>query len=146
MTRAHAKPPLIVVLAGPNGAGKSTAAPFLLKGALGVAEFVNADVIARGLSGFEPENVAVRAGRIMLERLIALSEREADFAFETTLSSRSLAGHLRHLKAAHGYRVHLIYLWLNSPNLAVRRVAEESAPGDISFRNRSSVDDTSPAF
>ena len=80
--------PLVVVLAGPNGAGKSTSAPHLLKGALAVEEFVNADVIAQGLSAFRAESAAVAAARIMLERLHVLAAARRDFAFETTLSGR----------------------------------------------------------
>jgi len=80
--------PELVVLAGPNGAGKSTAAPRLLGERLRIAEFVNADVIAAGLSGFAPERVAIEAGRIMLRRLEGLAQAGADFAFETTLASR----------------------------------------------------------
>jgi len=63
------KGPLFIILAGPNGAGKSTAAPYLLQGALGVSEFVNADVIARGISAFEPEKVAIPAGRVMIQEI-----------------------------------------------------------------------------
>ena len=66
---AKPKPPIVVVIAGPNGAGKSTAAPFLLKQALGILEFVNADQIAVGLSAYAPEKVSFEAGRIMLKRL-----------------------------------------------------------------------------
>src|SRR5688500_7207563 len=86
-----AEQPHVVIIAGPNGAGKSTAAPFLLQGALRVSEFVNADTIARGLSAFEPEAVAIQAGRIMLDRLKQLAGARSDFAFETTLASRSFA-------------------------------------------------------
>ena len=98
--------PSIVILAGPNGAGKTTAAPFLLRDALAVTEFVNADQIAHGLSAFNPETVAIEAGRLMLARLDELARRHATFAFETTLASRSMVasaisvlnGHeLRHL-------------------------------------------------
>lgn len=114
--------PTIVVIAGPNGAGKSTSAPFLLKGALSVLEFVNADQIAVGLSAYAPEKVAFEAGRIMLERLRELRANGRDFAFETTLSSRSFALFLRQAKAT-GYRVLLYYVTLPSPELAVERVA-----------------------
>ena len=76
---AHA--PLVVVVGGPNGAGKSTTAPQLLQGALAVEEFVNADTIASGLSGFRPESAAVAAGRVMLDRLHALADARVDFAF-----------------------------------------------------------------
>src|SRR5688500_1480127 len=71
--------PHVIVLAGPNGAGKSTAAPHLLRGALGVTEFVNADMIAQGLSAFAPDTVALAAGRIMLARLRELAAKRADF-------------------------------------------------------------------
>jgi predicted ABC-type ATPase len=111
------------VLAGPNGAGKSTAAPFLLRGALGVTEFVNADVIAQGLSAFAPEQVALTAGRIMLSRLRELARQRASFAFETTLASRSFAPWLADLVRS-GYTLHLVFLWLPSADLAVSRVAD----------------------
>jgi predicted ABC-type ATPase len=87
--------PNIVVLSGPNGAGKSTIAPGLLQGLLGVDAFINADVIARGLSAFDPESAAIQAGRIMLERLHELARQRADFAFETTLASRTFAPWIR---------------------------------------------------
>jgi predicted ABC-type ATPase len=120
--------PSVVVLAGPNGAGKSTVAPALLQGALAVDEFVNADVIARGLSGFEPDRVAIAAGRIMLARLKDLATRRADFAFETTLATRSFAPWLRDLRLA-GYDVHLLFLWLSSADLAIARVADRVGIG-----------------
>ena len=71
----------LVVISGPNGAGKSTTAPSLLKGTLKVTEFVNADLIAQGLSAFQPELTAFSAGRIMLERLHFLAMKRVDFAF-----------------------------------------------------------------
>ncbi|MGH2367410.1 MAG: zeta toxin family protein [Chloroflexota bacterium] len=114
--------PNVVVIAGPNRAGKSTAAPFLLKDALGVTEFVNADVIAQGVSAFEPEQVAVMAGRIMLARLRELAQRRVDFAFETTLASRSFAPWLTRLVAS-SYAFHLVFLWLPAADFAVQRVA-----------------------
>ena len=83
--------PAVVVLGGPNGAGKSTAAPRLLRGSLKVEAFVNADTLAQGLSGFRPEDVALEAGRIMLNRLNALESQRKSFAFEATLASRALA-------------------------------------------------------
>ena len=112
-----------MVLAGPNGAGKSTAAPYLLRGALGVTEFVNADVIAQGLSAFAPEAVALTAGRIMLARLRELARQRVSFAFETTLASRSFAPWLAELVRS-GYALHLVFLWLPSADLAVSRVAD----------------------
>jgi predicted ABC-type ATPase len=121
-------PPKVVVLAGPNGAGKSTAAERLLRGPLRVDEFVNADVIAQGLSGLAPESVALEAGSIMLRRLHQLGDRRASFAFETTLASRSLAPWLRTLVAA-GYRFDLVFLWLPSPEAAIARVQDRVARG-----------------
>lgn len=129
--------PDLVVIAGPNGAGKSTAAPLLIGGRLGVAEFVNADVIAAGLSAFSPESVAVQAGRLMLKRLDELAGAGADFAFETTLASRSFAPWIGKLRSERGYRLHLIYLWLPDAEESVRRVARRvklgghSVPPDV---------------
>jgi predicted ABC-type ATPase len=120
--------PSIVVLAGPNGAGKSTAAPLILKDSLGIAEFVNADVIARGLSGFEPERAALAAGRIMLARLRDLARLRIGFAFETTLASRTFAPWLADLVRS-GYEFHLVFLWLPSADLAVARVAARVQEG-----------------
>ncbi|MGH9886613.1 MAG: zeta toxin family protein [bacterium] len=120
--------PLVVVLVGPNGAGKSTSAGLILRDALAVSEFVNADSIAGGLSAFRPETVAVAAGRIMLARVSTLAAAGADFAFETTLSGRSFAPRLAAMKRV-GYEVHLAFLSLPSPDLAVARVAERVAMG-----------------
>jgi predicted ABC-type ATPase len=113
--------PHIVVLAGPNGAGKSTAAPTLLRGTLQVDEFVNADVIARGISGFQPDRAAMEAGRIMLARLKSLAAKKVNLAFETTLASRSFAPWLNEL-LAQGYAFRLVFLWLPSPEMALARV------------------------
>jgi len=120
--------PSIVILAGPNGAGKSTAAPALLQGALAVNEFVNADVIARGLSAFDPESAAMAAGRVMLSRLRELANQKTNFAFETTLASRSFAPWLRDLRAS-GYGVQVVFLWLPSADFAVERVADRVRSG-----------------
>lgn len=115
--------PYVIVVAGPNGAGKSTAAPYLLRDALEVREYVNADAIAAGLSAFRPESVAIAAGRIMLGRMRQLAAARTNFAFETTLASRSFAPWLAKL-GRRGYHVHLLFLWLESADLAVNRVAE----------------------
>jgi predicted ABC-type ATPase len=120
--------PLIVVIAGPNGAGKSTTAPRLLQEALTVAEFVNADPIATGLSAFRPQSVAMAAGRVMLARIRALARARQDFAFETTLASRTFAPWLASLRVS-GYHVHLAFLSLSGPDLAVARVAERVRQG-----------------
>ena len=115
------KQPQIIIIAGPNGAGKSTLAPHLLKDTFDLLEYVNADTIARGLSAFNPESVSFEAGRVMLERLHSLAEQQKSFAFETTLATRSYAAWLSGLKQR-GYRFHLLYLWLRSPELAIHRV------------------------
>ncbi len=119
--------PRVVIFAGPNGAGKSTHADAILA-ALGIDTFVNADYIARGLSGRHAEAVAMTAGRIMLTRLKDLAAVKKDFAFESTLSSRSFAPFLRRLKAQ-GYQVAIYYFSLASPSLAVRRVKLRVAMG-----------------
>jgi predicted ABC-type ATPase len=120
--------PTVIVLAGPNGAGKTTAARTLLADTLRVLTFVNADVIAQGLAGFDPASAAVEASRIMLERLHALAAQRADFAFETTLAARSFAGWLEGLRRT-GYAVGLVYFWLESADLAVARVAQRVSMG-----------------
>ena len=120
--------PLVVVIAGPNGAGKSTGAPELLHHALRVQEFVNADPIAAGLSVLHPERAALAAGRVMLARMRALARLRADFAFETTLASRTFAPWLDQLRAS-GYRAHLVFLALPSTELALQRVAERVRMG-----------------
>jgi predicted ABC-type ATPase len=120
--------PHVIVIAGPNGAGKSTTAPAILQGALGVTEFVNADTIAAGLSAFNPEKAAFQAGRVMLERLQQLAGAQEDFAFETTLASKTFAHWIQNLKQS-GYTFHLFYLWLPSPEFAIARVAERVQMG-----------------
>ncbi len=115
--------PHVLIIAGPNGAGKTTAAPALLNEALQISHFVNADTIAAGLSGFAPEKVAVQAGRAMLKRMHYLAQGQENFAFETTLASRTFAPWIIDLKK-NGYFFHLTFLFLEGPDLAVSRVAE----------------------
>ena len=116
------------MIAGPNGAGKTSAAPDLLQAAVGIDAFVNADVIAQGLAGFSPASAAFEAGRIMLERLDELARAREDFAFESTLAGRSVRGRLTDLLGL-GYDVHIFYLWLPSPDLAVARVRRRVESG-----------------
>lgn len=120
--------PHLIVISGPNGAGKSTAAPALLKDALHVDNFVNADVIAQGLCAYQPEKAAIQAGRIMLDRIHTLANEEVNFAFETTLASRTFAMWIPKLQKQ-GYQFHLIFLWLQSADLAVFRVKERVKTG-----------------
>lgn len=120
--------PHLIVLAGPNGAGKSTAAPKLLPQLLGVGEFVNADVIAHGLSAFRPEKQAIEAGRIMLRRLRALAAARENFAFETTLASRNFAPWIKEQIEA-GYHFELAFFYLATPEIAIDRVAQRTRSG-----------------
>jgi predicted ABC-type ATPase len=113
--------PQAIILAGPNGAGKTTAAPVLLRDELHVPTYVNADVIAQGLSGFAPESADREAGEILLRRLDQLQAHRASFAFETTLSGRGHARRVRDL-IRDGYAVHLLYIWLPDAEHAVARV------------------------
>lgn len=122
------EPPRVVVLAGPNGAGKTTVSRDLVRDQLGVRNFVNADTIARGLAAFDPESVAIAAGRVMLQRLRELAAARADFAFETNLASRSLVPWLRHLQES-GYTILLAFLWLPTPEIAIARVRQRTADG-----------------
>ena len=118
----------LYLLAGCNGAGKTTAAFTLLPSLLDCREFVNADEIARGLSPFQPETVSIQAGRLMLVRLHELLAAEEIFALETTLATRH---YLRFVAEAReqGYLVRLLFFWLNSPDLAVERVAARVREG-----------------
>lgn len=120
--------PIAVVIGGPNGAGKSTAAPRLLRGSLGVVEFLNADLIARGLSPFDPEGAALAASGVLLERMDALAANRVSFGMESTLAARSLAVRLRGL-IGQGYEFHLIFLYLSSADMAVARVADRVRHG-----------------
>lgn len=113
--------PQIFVIAGPNGAGKSTSATTLLPETLRVEQFVNADLIAVGLSPFAPHTTAFAAGRIMLHRIRDLYEKRTTFAFETTLATNSYAQFLRRAQSD-GYLVHVLYIALRSAALAISRV------------------------
>jgi len=118
----------LYIISGPNGAGKTTASYTILPRILQCKEFVNADEIARGLSPFNPEAVAIEAGRLMLKRIDELLLRNESFSIETTLSTRS---YFRLVEKAHaqGYDVTLLYFWLKSPQQAIERVAERVAKG-----------------
>lgn len=120
--------PKLVILAGPNGAGKSTCAAQVLRGSYQVETFVNADVIARGLSAFSPETSAFEAAAIMLQRSWDLAAAQRDFAFETTLASRTLAPWIREL-FKNDYEFHLAFVSLPSADLAVKRVEKRVASG-----------------
>jgi predicted ABC-type ATPase len=121
--------PKVVLLAGPNGAGKSTLAPALLRDTLRVSDFVNADVIAHGLSAFDPSDQGIAAGRVMLARLHELAEKGTDFAFESTLASRSFAPWIAEICRTHGYQFHLVFIWLRAPDMAIARVQARARLG-----------------
>ena len=119
--------PDLYLIGGPNGAGKTTTALRVFP-ALGVAHFINADIIAHGLSPLDVGKAARAAGRLMLEQMEFRLANGDDFALESTLASRSLAPFVERCKAA-GYRFTLIYVWLSSADLAVERVAKRVASG-----------------
>ncbi len=114
--------PQVAVLGGINGAGKTSSADPILRVGMRIPLFTNADTIARGLNSFDPESEAFRAGRVMLEHMRNLAAARRSFAFETTLAARTYAGWLGEL-GRDGYAVHLFYYWLESPELAIDRVA-----------------------
>lgn len=120
--------PNLYIIAGCNGAGKTTASFTVLPEVLKCYEFVNADSIAAGLSPLNPESVSFEAGRIMLNRIGQLLDEGKDFAFETTLATRSYVSLIREAKAK-GYRITLLYFWLNSPAMAINRVAKRVSQG-----------------
>jgi predicted ABC-type ATPase len=126
--------PNLYIIAGCNGAGKTTASFTILPEILKVREFVNADSIAAGLSPFNVESVAFEAGRIMLQRIQQLMEEKEDFAFETTLSTRSYVSLIKEAKAK-GYKISLLYFWLISPDFAKQRVAKRVSKGGHNIPN-----------
>jgi len=119
---ARKRRPNCIVIAGPNGAGKTTFAREYLPGVARVIHFVNADLIAGGLSPLKPELAAIAAGRVVLRELDRLSSDRSNFAFETTLSGHNYARRLESWKRA-GYRIKIVYLRLDSIDLALRRIA-----------------------
>ena len=120
--------PNLYIISGCKGAGKTTASFTILPEILNCREFVNADEIARGLSPFEPESVGIEAGRIMLTRIDELISQQKDFAFETTLSTRSFVSTVKKAQEQ-GYYVTLLFLWLDSVEQAIDRVKSRVADG-----------------
>lgn len=119
---------MLYIIGGCNGAGKTTASYIVLPDILDCREFVNADEIAHGLSPFNPTDVAIEAGRLMLQRIEELLAREESFSIETTLATRSYVNLIRRAHAK-GYKVTLVFFWLNSAELAIQRVAERVSKG-----------------
>lgn len=116
------------IVAGPNGAGKTTFARKFLPKYAQCPHFINADLIAQGLSPFSPRIAAMKAGRLVLEQIAGYAKKEADFAFETTLAGKSYAGVFRQLREA-GYQLHVFFLWIPSPDLALARIKGRVADG-----------------
>jgi predicted ABC-type ATPase len=124
----------IYIIAGCNGAGKTTASFTILPDILQCKEFVNADEIAKGLSPFQPEKVAFEAGRIMLKRIEQLIYENKTFAFETTLSTKSYKAKILQAKQK-GYRVILLFFWLQNIELAIKRVKIRVTEGGHNIEN-----------
>jgi predicted ABC-type ATPase len=126
--KAHDEHPTVYVIAGPNGAGKTTFATEFLPDFVHCREFLNADLIAAGLSPFAPETQNLRAGRLLLTRIRELIESRESFGFETTLSGRGYVRLFKRLKA-NGYQIVLFFLWLPDPDMAVSRVSARVRQG-----------------
>lgn len=120
--------PRLYILSGCNGAGKTTASYTFLPEILDCREFVNSDEFAKSLSPFNPSNASVSASRYMLMRIQYLLDLGADFSVETTLATRSLVGIIQEARSR-GYSVTLLYLWVQSPEIAIQRVRDRVASG-----------------
>ncbi len=128
MSKAVSKKPLCIIIAGPNGAGKTTFAREFLPEDLGIVHFVNADLIAGGLSPLRPESANLAAARLFLHELDRLAKMRASFAFESTLSGLTYVNRLKRWKSL-GYRIEIVYLRLPSKSLALRRIASRVKQG-----------------
>ena len=118
----------VYVIAGPNGSGKTTFAVKFLPEYVRCPNFVNADLIAQGLSPFSPGTAAITAGRLVLEQIHQFANRRVDFAFETTLSGKSYVNLLKSLKEK-GYKIHVFFLWIPDADLAISRIKSRVAQG-----------------
>jgi len=118
----------VYIIAGPNGAGKTTFAREFLPHYADCRTFINADLIAQGLSPLSPDAAAFRAGRLMLEEIQRLADSGRDFGFETTLSGRTYISLLGEL-AQRGYAMHLFFLWLPSTRFALSRIRNRVRKG-----------------
>lgn len=118
----------VYIIAGSNGSGKTTFAKMFLPDYVKCPNFVNADLIAQGLAPFKPRAAAIKAGKLVLQQIHEYAERGVDFAFETTLSGRSYLSLLSELKAK-DYALHLFFLWIPSPELAIARIKDRVQEG-----------------
>lgn len=120
--------PKLYVIAGPNGSGKTTFAEKFLPNYADCFEFINADLIAKGLSPFLPSKVAIKAGKILLDQIDDCARREVNFAFETTLSGKAHVNLLQKMKQQ-GYELHMFFLWLPKVQLSLARIADRVRKG-----------------
>lgn len=120
--------PRLYIISGCNGSGKTTASYTLLPNLLECTQFVNSDEFAKSLSPFDPTSASITASRYMLMKINYLLGRYEDFAIETTLATRSLLKIIEEAQSM-GYEVHILYFWLNSPELAIKRVKDRVASG-----------------
>lgn len=118
----------VYIIAGPNGSGKTTFARTFLPEYAKCNRFINADLIAAGLSPFSPQQVAIKSGKLVLEQIREYSNRGVDFGFETTMSGVTYLQYFKMLKEK-GYRIHIYFLWLPSSQLAIARVKDRVLQG-----------------
>jgi len=118
----------VYIIAGPNGSGKTTFARKFLPNYAKCEHFINADLIAQGLSPFSPRIAAMKAGRLVLGEIHGLADRGLDFAFETTLAGKSYLSFLKSLKEKN-YSIHLFFLWVPNTELALARIKERVKDG-----------------
>ncbi|OGF46215.1 MAG: hypothetical protein A2452_13415 [Candidatus Firestonebacteria bacterium RIFOXYC2_FULL_39_67] len=146
MTKQSIKKKNVYIIAGPNGSGKTTFAKMFLPEYAKCENFINADLIAQGLSPFHPENAALKSGKIVLEQIKQYSSVLMDFGFETTLSGKIYANLIKGLKKR-GYNIHIYFLWVPSPEVSLARIKERVAEGghdipkaDVIRRYKRSID------
>jgi predicted ABC-type ATPase len=118
----------VYIIAGPNGSGKTTFANKFLPSYAKCSNFVNADLIAQGLSPFSPRAAAIKAGRLVLEQIRRLADKKVDFAFETTLSGKFYVSFLKELKKK-SYSINIFFLWIPNAELAISRIKDRVASG-----------------
>lgn len=118
----------VYIIAGPNGSGKTTFAREFLPNYVKCSNFVNADLIAQGLSPFSPQLVAIKAGKLVLQQIKEFADKNVDFGFETTLAGKTYLRYFWSLKEK-GYRLHLFFLWIPSFQLAIVRIKDRVSEG-----------------